>query len=493
MRSPGIAASYTRAIQFVGQATSDAGSLTLPSGLEVGDVLILMVLDDNSIPTGSGTWTLGGSGTSSGTAFDYYWYWKYFESGDSTVTISGGEEILCVAFRNVDPLNPFDTSATVASGSFSGLPNPPSITTVNPSSVILVLGWLDDDDVALTAPTGYRLISNVFTGGVLGSIAAAYKEQVSAGVEDPGSFGGTGSDEWVAVTIALRSNAYFANMSATGGTEYTSGGYKYHKFTANGNFVVSSIGSVSLIEVLCVAGGGGGGEGISGGGGGGGGAGGLELKTDIIPTATTYAIVVGGGGSGSSTSGTTGSNGNASSFASTTVATVGGGAGGGGNDSGGGAGASTRAGQTGGSGGGGGAGTFLSGTAGGVSVAGEGFAGGAGDVADGGGGGGGAGGVGEAGATDGANNGGDGGLGADYSVWATATSSGVNGFFASGGGGGGDTVGGAASDGGGASGTSGTTNATNATANTGGGGGGSETGNASNGGSGIVIVRYRAA
>jgi hypothetical protein len=25
-------------------------------------------------------------------------------------------------------------------------------------------------------------------------------------------------------------------MTATGGTEYTSGGFKYHKFTANGTF-----------------------------------------------------------------------------------------------------------------------------------------------------------------------------------------------------------------------------------------------------------------
>ncbi len=491
MRSLGITASYTRAIQFVGQSSGNAGSLTLPSGLEPNDLIIFMVHNNNNGVVESG-WNLGGNGTTG--ALTYYWYWKYFVSGDTTITMADGSDPLsCAVFRNVDPVYPFDATPTTANGggANTGQPNPPSITTVNPSSIVVALGWLDDDNTTLGAPNNYRLINTVNGGLGVGAIGMAYREVVTAGAADPAAFQ-NGSDDWAAVSIALRSNAYFANLSATGGTEYTSGEYKYHKFTANGNFVVASVGSVALVEVLCVAGGGGGGEGTDGGGGGGGGAGGLELKTGITPTATTYAIVVGGGGAGSTTSGTTGSNGNASSFASTTVATVGGGAGGGGNNSGG-AGGATRSGQTGGSGGGGGAGSFAGGFAGGVSVSGEGFAGGAGASGDGGGGGGGAGGVGEAGATDGANNGGDGGLGADYSVWATATSSGNNGFFASGGGGGGDSVGGAASDGGGANGTTGATNATNATANTGGGGGGSETGNASNGGSGIVIVRYKVA
>ena len=61
-------------------------------------------------------------------------------------------------------------------------------------------------------------------------------------------------------------------VSATGGTEVTSGGYKYHTFTAAGTFTVSAGGDV---EVLCIAGGGGGGDtsGSSDPGGGGGGGG----------------------------------------------------------------------------------------------------------------------------------------------------------------------------------------------------------------------------
>ena len=84
------------------------------------------------------------------------------------------------------------------------------------------------------------------------------------------------------------------SFSATGGTIATPGnGYKYHFFTAPGNFVVTD--SVS-IEYLVVAGGGGGGGSYGGSaGGGGGGAGGF--RTGSIPiSAATYPITVGGGG-----------------------------------------------------------------------------------------------------------------------------------------------------------------------------------------------------
>ena len=57
-------------------------------------------------------------------------------------------------------------------------------------------------------------------------------------------------------------------FSATGGTESTSGGYKYHTFTSSGTFTAKAAGSV---DYLIVAGGGGGGEQHGGGGGGAGG------------------------------------------------------------------------------------------------------------------------------------------------------------------------------------------------------------------------------
>jgi hypothetical protein len=58
-----------------------------------------------------------------------------------------------------------------------------------------------------------------------------------------------------AASSASNSITAIAPFVATGGTEVTSDGFKYHKFTANGTFAVTS-GSKS-VEVLTIAGGGG--------------------------------------------------------------------------------------------------------------------------------------------------------------------------------------------------------------------------------------------
>ena len=272
---------------------------------------------------------------------------------------------------------------------------------------------------------------------------------------------------------------------ATGGnTVATSsdGTYRYHAFTAGGTF--NSQG-VTSIEYLVVAGGGGGGGSNSNsnvGNGGGGGAGGLLNGTLTINANTAYTVVVGPGG-GADPTGLPGSNSTISGTGITTVTALGGG--GGGYYSGGSA-------DSGGSGGGGG---YAQGTAG-SGTAGQGNDGGAasGSAT---GGGGGAGAVGQAGS---GNQAGAGGIGRQFSHWATATSTGDNGYYAGGGGGGGSTFGtaklpGAGGQGGGADGgATANTTPTAATANTGGGGGGrtinTSSGSGGAGGSGIVIIRY---
>ena len=138
--------------------------------------------------------------------------------------------------------------------------------------------------------------------------------------------------------------------TATGGTITTSGDYKIHSFTGDGNFVVSQVGNTpggpSTVSYVVVAGGGGQiGPGHYNGGGG---AGGFREGRDITPSYTasplvapagltiaaqTYPITVGAGG---------GANGSASIFS--TITSTGGGGGGK---------PGCAAGNTGGSGGGG--------------------------------------------------------------------------------------------------------------------------------------------
>jgi len=206
------------------------------------------------------------------------------------------------------------------------------------------------------------------------------------------------------------------------------------------------------------------------------GAGGYQIVSQGVTT-TNYSVTIGAGGSApASFRGNSGSN---SSFASLITSTGGGGGG-----------ANAGGFETGGNGGsGGGACGSGTGIAGGTGISGQGFAGGSttsGAPYYGAAGGGGAGAVGGNGTSSGGANGGAGSNSA--SSWASATLTGVSGYYAGGGGGGmfgGGPIGAGGLGGGG--------NATvSGVANTGGGGGGAtnNTTNAGNGGSGIVIIRY---
>lgn len=281
---------------------------------------------------------------------------------------------------------------------------------------------------------------------------------------------------------------------ATGGNIVANDGtYWYHAFTSSG-FFTPQVGLTC--DYLVVAGGGGGGgtgNGSGGGYAGGGGAGAGGLRSTVTATggggslesaislvsSTAYAITIGAGGAGGLYLSSTSGNGSNSSIASTVVSTGGGGL-------------AAGVGQNGGSGGG--SYDTAAGYAVGSGTSGQGYAGGANGSGDGGTAGGGAG---ARGGTVSGNAGSAGGVGVAISSFATATNTGVSNYYAGGGGGGGySTNGGAGGAGGGAAG--GTTGAdpSNAIANTGGGGGGATqrsttTGlTGSNGGSGIVIIRY---
>lgn len=117
-------------------------------------------------------------------------------------------------------------------------------------------------------------------------------------------------------------------VAATGGTETTDGDFKVHTFTSSGTFTVSSAGNPagsSDVEYLVIAGGGSGGK--SDRGGGGGGAGGYRTATGLPVSVQGYPITVGAGGPAPQAPDATGSSGSNSVFSS--ITSSGGGAGGG--------------------------------------------------------------------------------------------------------------------------------------------------------------------
>jgi hypothetical protein len=262
-------------------------------------------------------------------------------------------------------------------------------------------------------------------------------------------------------------------VSATGGTEttITDGGvtYKVHTFTSSGTLTVTSGGEV---EYLVVAGGGGGGYGKSTGtwpAGGGGGGGYREASGTLA--AGSYGVTIGAGGS----AGASATSGSDSIFNATTSA--GGGRGGG---------DSTNVNRIGASGGSGGGGANAAGGSGNTPATTPSQGNNGGGGSGGGGGGGGASAIGADGTGSGGGNGGAGLISIDLNTYAGGGGGG-SGFSAPSGGTGG--VGG-----GGNGGQSGSNNGTAGAPNTGGGGGGgrgdSSEFQGSNGGSGIVIIRY---
>jgi len=298
--------------------------------------------------------------------------------------------------------------------------------------------------------------------------------------------------------------------AATGGTVATSGDFKIHTFTGDGNFVVSQAGNAPIAgagpasaDYLVVAGGGAGAG--SGGIGGGAGAGGYRTSgfgpsplrgTAITLTATTFPITVGGGAAAYNPAYSPGSfdsnaSGKGSNSVFSTITSTGGG--------GGGVGGSSSAPGHGGPGGSAGGGNGGWGTPGGngntppVSPS-QGNNGGTANDASpspggdryAGGGGGGSGAAGSNGAGP-PRVGGAGGAG----VPNTITGSDVT--YAGGGGGGGSGGGGSGGAGGGGDGNPCGPPSGNQTAsvNTGGGGGGGGNNVAGAGGKGIVVIRYK--
>ena len=293
-------------------------------------------------------------------------------------------------------------------------------------------------------------------------------------------------------------------ITASGGTVATIGDFKIHKFTGPGTFTVCSVGNSggsNSVDHMVVAGGGGGGFDRAAGGGGGG----FRLASNLPVAAQGYSIVIGAGGPGASPGNGTGFKGSSSSFSS--ITSTGGGGGG----------SSNSTGEPGGSGGGGGsANPCNSGSAGGtgntppVSPS-QGNNGGTGanpsaptstDTRSGGGGGGG-GGVGGnavAGNYPGSGAGGPGGAGGNASPIFGSNPQPfygpTNGIYSGGAGGSGRIPGASPAPGGTGGGGRGATPGVSAGAgavNSGGGGGGGDGsgGGSEDGGSGIILIRYK--
>ena len=242
--------------------------------------------------------------------------------------------------------SPVDPSISSVSGTlYSGLASTLTLTGLNFLSSNLVVRFVQAtrsvDATVTVTPTSNTAASVAVPASVYNNIQAGDSVSISV----------TNSDFAVSNTVTKSTTGL-----PTGGTITTSGSYRIHSFTSQGNFVVPTGTTLTNVEYLVVAGGGGGGGSQQGHQGGGGGAGGL--RTSVVGatsgrgssaearqtiTAGSYPVTIGQGGGGAS--GDRGGDGSNSSFNGITA--IGGGGGGNGQNNG-----TARSGGDGGCGGG---------------------------------------------------------------------------------------------------------------------------------------------
>jgi len=205
------------AITFVGATESDSGQVNnppLPSGLQEGDLVLAGCGSDNtqaSVPAG---WTGLNKGNNQSIAPDgntdsrgLLCYKVMGATPDTTFPINtNNQNWVCCAFRGVDVDNAgfINHTSAIATGN-AGMPDPPSVTPNDTSrnNWVVAYGMLDDDERDdVTAPTNYTLIGQGDLGGD-GTTMAAYRANITA-TENPGQFGGGGTDEWDSYSVVLK-------------------------------------------------------------------------------------------------------------------------------------------------------------------------------------------------------------------------------------------------------------------------------------------------
>lgn len=222
-------------ISFVGSAENSAingadVTLTLPGGVLTDDLVIVAygigdndAVDQNVAMVTAGYTEEADLFVSSGGAqqdINMGVYRKFMgATPDTTAVVDGlggtdaAVAAVCMVFRGVDLLTPFDVAIVTATGIDTFSPNPPSINHNNPVGLWTVIAGASAHAVGgagtFTFPTGYTTDAldrgSDDTSDV--TVGMGYRTN-PADPEDPGIMTHSGTDSanycWAAVTIALR-------------------------------------------------------------------------------------------------------------------------------------------------------------------------------------------------------------------------------------------------------------------------------------------------
>jgi hypothetical protein len=195
-----------KTITFIGNTGSVAtATLTLPAGLQQGDLVLLVQGSDDGTPTTPSGWTQIVAGRD-GAGVGYGLAYKLMgATPDSSVTVinAGNAPSIAVAYRGVDQTTPVEVTSTLTAT--VSTPTPTAITPLTDGSEVVGVGWIDDDNVnPVTAPTGFDTSTLAFQpGSTAGFTVMSASRMWPASELTPGAFGG-GTDDTEAISIALK-------------------------------------------------------------------------------------------------------------------------------------------------------------------------------------------------------------------------------------------------------------------------------------------------
>lgn len=186
-----------------GTDASDNFSLDISSlDIIAGDLGLFFIGADNgdnpySISGFTNIFSIAGNG--------FQAFTKVMDGSETAIVgTSGNAEYISLIFALFRDINYTSVVSTATVDVTTGDPNPPAVT-VSDGDWVVVVGYQDDDVAPIAAPDGYTLIVSQQNGvsGLGCALAVAYKEDLSAGTEDPGIMSSSGFDTGGSATLVL--------------------------------------------------------------------------------------------------------------------------------------------------------------------------------------------------------------------------------------------------------------------------------------------------
>ena len=213
-----MAISYLATAEFVQPTGSGSDTISLPGTPAEDDIVVVVRASDRSLT--NGTFVTSGytsvySNGSTNTPAARADYKRMGATPDTDVEINRPNDSretcgIIQTFSGVDTTTAIDATAANDNGG-TGLPDPPSYTTVTDDALRIIAGYLDDEagDGNFSAPAGYSNLADKdtdVTGTTAASVMIASKAAGTAGAENPAAFTTSGSenDSWFAIHFALR-------------------------------------------------------------------------------------------------------------------------------------------------------------------------------------------------------------------------------------------------------------------------------------------------